>query len=332
MLDLYALGSSLVDTEFLVQPQVVERLGMTSGSMVMASAEQQRERIASLSALGLQPQNHCGGSAVNTLITATAMGASGALATRLADDANGGLFLQNLREGGVDCDPAMLDSGATGSCVVLVTSDAERSMSTDLGVSADFAAEDIDFSRATDASYVYAEGYLAFLPKMVPALCDLAKLAQQQSRCFALSLSDPSVVQGASPALEQILQTGAVGLLFGNEQEFVQLTGTDSWQDAEAVLREQRQVARYTITLGAQGVVTGESAGARAEVAGESVRAMDTLGAGDCFAGAFLYALTLGADMAQAAGYANTCAAELVQLQGPRLSPQRCHALAASHA
>ena len=123
------------------------------------------------------------------------MGAGAALATRLGADSHGRSFLTDLRHCGIACDVEPQRGATSGTCLALITPDAERTMSTHLGVNTELDAGDLMTPGLESAWLVYIEGYLVFIDAMVDALCEMQLHPGQQ---FILSLSDPSVVSGGA--------------------------------------------------------------------------------------------------------------------------------------
>ncbi|MBF2755036.1 MAG: tRNA glutamyl-Q(34) synthetase GluQRS [Gammaproteobacteria bacterium AqS3] len=319
---IFAVGSGLTDIEFRVEDGVLERLGLEKGAMSVADADQQRRRLNQLSSFKLRPQIHCGGSAVNSLYAARAMGAGTTLATRLGSDTHGRNFLRDLRHCGIACDARLQRGAVSGTCLALITPDAERTMSTHLGVNTEINADDLRSPALNSTWLVYIEGYLVFIDAMVEALCGMRLRPDQR---FILSLSDPGVVTGGGAGLRCILDANRPDLLFGNEQEFQLLTGEQSIQNIAGALAGRNWAGQFVMTRGSLGAVIGERGAADApfqitEVpTSRSVKAIDTLGAGDSFAGAFMYAMVCGRPLVQCAQFANGIAGELVRHFGPRL-------------
>jgi sugar/nucleoside kinase (ribokinase family) len=115
-----------------------------------------------------------------------------------------------------------------------------------------------------------------------------------------------------------------VDLLFCNAEEALGFTDTNSVPEAFAALKKFAR--SFAITLGADGALLfdGER---EIRVPGQAAKAIDTNGAGDMFAGAFLYGLCQGWDFEQAGLLANKAAAQVVSQYGPRLSPEQYRAL-----
>ena len=200
--------------------------------------------------------------------------------------------------------------------MVLISPDSERTMHTYLGITAELTAEQIDFEPLKTAKWLYIEGYLSTSDTARIAVKQARELAKAHGVKIALSLSDPAMVQYARQGLEELLDDG-VDLLFCNEQEALMFTNTENLDDAIAALKLNNQ--HIVITQGANGAVIIDPA-QQFHVAGRHGDAVDTNGAGDAFAGAFLYAINAGLSLEAAAQLAILISSEVVAQFGPRLA------------
>ncbi|MGV6807133.1 MAG: adenosine kinase, partial [bacterium] len=262
----------------------------------------------------------CGGSAANTVIALSHFGGRGFFACRVADDENGRIYLEGLEEAGVQYpNHEPLPQGESGRCLVLISPDAERSMNTYLGASEAFSESNIDFGRIAESEYLYIEGYLVTSETGRPAAIKAGEFARHNGTKIALSLSDPGIVTYFKKGLEAMVGSG-VDLLFCNRGEALEWTGADNLKDAADQLRS---IARqFAITNGSEGslLFDGET---YYSIDAHDVTAVDTNGAGDMFAGAFLYGLSEGFSFQDCGNFASLAAAAVVSHYGPRLHPQQ---------
>jgi sugar/nucleoside kinase (ribokinase family) len=198
----------------------------------------------------------------------------------------------------------------------MVTPDAERSMSTFLGATAEIDHTSLHPHDIARAKVYYMEGYLAASPTGTDAALKGRALAREAGVALAVTLSDMSMIKFCRAGLDAMLGDG-VDYLFCNEEEAQ--VWCDS-QDMEAICAQLSQVARVVcLTRSAKGCLLIEG-NQRTEVPATAVTALDTNGAGDMFAGAFLYAVTHGHSHVQAAQLANLAAGQVVSQYGNRLS------------
>ena len=321
----YGLGNALVDTEIQVRDDDLAQLGVDKGLMTLVDEARQQELVAQLEGHLVTASRASGGSAANTILAATRFGAPCFYSCRVADDGDGDFYLRDLTAAGVvhnrQQEPR---DGLTGRCLVLISEDSERSMLTHLGISESLSRADLVPAAIADSEFLYMESYLVTSPSGRAAAVAARRIAETSAVKTALSFSDPGIVEFFRDGLLEILGGQAIELLFCNQAEACQWSGSE---DQEATLEALGKIARsFAITRGARGalVFDGESL---LEIPAPQVTAVDSNGAGDMFAGAFLYALTNGHDYRAAAEFANRAAAQVVTRFGPRLSATEHDAL-----
>lgn len=315
--DIYAIGNALVDTEIEVSDAFLDRMGIGKGMMSLVDRERQLELIDALRGEADPHHQTCGGSAANTTIAARYFGSRCFYSCKVADDDTGALFVRELQAAGVDTNMAgERPAGISGTCLVMVTPDAERTMNTFLGISESVGEADLDLAALRASRYAYIEGYLVTSPSARAASIRLRELARENGTRVALTFSDPSMVRFFRDGLLEMIGDG-IDLLFCNEDEGMEFTGT---RTPEAALESLKQYARQVVmTRGPQGAVAFDGDTSH-WIAGVPVKAVDTNGAGDMFAGAFLYGLTQALDFPTAGRLACAAAARVVSDFGPRLS------------
>jgi sugar/nucleoside kinase (ribokinase family) len=315
----YGLGAALVDTEIEVNDDFLQQANIEKGLMTLVDESRQHELLDHLSEHLVASKRASGGSACNSIIAASYFGAKAFYSCKVAKDENGDFFKQDLKAAGVDTDNDAKHEGITGKCLVMITPDAERTMNTYLGISETLSPEDINERALKDSEWAYIEGYLVTSETGRAAAIKSREIAEQSGVKTALSLSDPGMVEYFRDGLSDMIGNG-VDLLFCNKDEALGWTNT---QTVEAAADAMKQHAKsFAITLGKDGAIVfdGETL---THVEGASAKAIDTNGAGDMFAGAFLYALTHGQSYPEAARLANQAAARVVSQFGPRLRAEQ---------
>lgn len=313
--DLYALGNALVDIEIEVNEQELERLGVEKGVMTLVDEERHDYLLSHLH--GNIHQRASGGSAANSVIALAQLGGKAFHSCKVGRDEAGVFYASDLNSAGVDNGLHQLEDnhGTTGKCLVMVTPDADRTMNTFLGISSELKEQDIHFDALADSKYLYLEGYLVSSPEAHLAALSAKKHAQNNGVKVATTLSDPNMVRFFKPQIEQILD-GGVDLLFCNDDEALEFTEQSDIHQAMDVLKHSaKQVA---ITLGKKGAIFFDGDELHT-IEAHPVKAVDTNGAGDMFAGAFLYGLTQGYSFADCGKLASFAAGHLVTQFGPRL-------------
>ena len=313
--DVYAIGNALVDIEYHTEDARLTALGIEKGLMTLIDEARQNSLV------GYLDDSHenmaCGGSAANSIIALTQFGGTAHFDCRVANDMAGQFFAEDLKQSGVysNLDWRRAAVGVTGKCLVFVTPDADRTMNTFLGVSAELDPNDIDHDALTQSQYAYIEGYLVTADCTRAAAVTVRQIAETRQVKTALTLSDPNMVRYFRDGLEQIIGNG-VDLLFANEDEANELAQSQDLNETISVLKKYAKT--FAMTRGRQGAIVFDG-NELFDIAPNPVNAIDTLGAGDMFAGAFLYALNQGMNYQQAGNLASMASAQLVTRFGPRL-------------
>ncbi len=314
-IDVYALGNALVDSEFKVTPEFLNEASIEKGLMTLIDEKRLKEISEKLNREA--DKRACGGSAANTVIALAQLGGSSFYAYKVNDDEDGKFYTTDLKANGVDFSKKSIAKGAdpTGRCVVFVTPDADRTMNSYLGISASFASENCDFDQIKDANYLYIEGYLVTSEKAMKAVDEAMSIAKSSGAKIALTLSDPGIVKFFKDQFKHILKE-PVDLLFCNEEEAMSLTDTENISDAFEGLKNYSKT--FAITTGKSGslVFNGEE---KIEVEGFEVEAVDSNGAGDMYAGAFMFALSQDKSFSDAGRLASFFSSRVVSSYGPRV-------------
>jgi sugar/nucleoside kinase (ribokinase family) len=313
--NIYGIGAALVDTEVEVADVFLANARIDKGVMTLVDEARQAELLGALASEDIKLQRKCGGSVCNSVVAASSLGAKTFFSGKVADDSDGKLYVDDLKEAGVSFHSAAPEPGITGKCLVMVTDDAERTMNTFLGASEALSAREIDQAALVDSEWFYVEGYLVTDEARTLATKVAVEIAKANGVKVAISLSDPFVVAVFGDALREVIG-GCVDLIFCNKDEAMAFTGTDTLEAAAEALKHCAKT--FAITDGANGAITFDG-NTMNQSKGVEAKATDTNGAGDMFAGAFLYAITSGKSYAWAASLANDCAARVVAQFGPRL-------------
>lgn len=311
--DVYGVGHALVDIQFKVESETLQRLGVEKGVMTLIDAERQHALFAGLAQEPIASAS--GGSAANTMIGVALFGGTAFYACLTGRDAWGDFYQSDLEKAGVATDPTHRADGITGQCVVFITPDADRTLNTFLGAGSEIGVDQLDAEKIAASQYVYLEGYLLSSDNGYAACRKAQELARQAGTSVALTLSDPFMVSTFQERFAQLVDDG-VDLLFCNEDEARTFTGTD--QREQAVARLGQRVSIACVTCGADGAHIHRQ-GQSIAIPGVPVTAVDTNGAGDLFAGGVLYGLTHGFSVEDAGRLGSYAAAQVVCQYGPRL-------------
>jgi sugar/nucleoside kinase (ribokinase family) len=321
--DVYGLGNALLDIEFEVSSEVLQDLEIDKGVMTLLDEASQDKIVSQLN--GHPQKRSCGGSAANTLIAISQFGGKSFYSCKVANDEPGQFYTEDLLNCGVATnlehhDPEL---GVTGKCLVFVTPDADRTMNTFLGISGNFSNLELVPEAIAESKYTYIEGYLVTGEHSKQAAIEARKIAYQTGKKVAFTLADLNMVKFFKPGLLEIIGSG-VDFLFANESEALKIAETE---DINAAIEYFKTLAQgFAITRGARGslVFDGENT---IEIAPFPVKAIDTVGAGDMFAGAFLYGITNNMSFAEAGRLGSLASATIVTKLGARLQTEETRSL-----
>jgi sugar/nucleoside kinase (ribokinase family) len=310
--DVYGIGNALVDIQAHLTDESLAKLKFAKGIMTLVEDVAQQEV---LSQIADQNTTRCaGGSAANTILGLAQFGGKAAYCGKVANDELGEFFLADMRKFGIRIE-VQPGRGPSGTCVILITPDAQRTMLTNLAVSSTLTPDDVDEETIRNSKYVYIEGYLFGGEPNHSAALRAIELAKKHGVKVALTVSDPFLIQYHKEEFWSLIE-GPVDLLFCNLDEARALTGHhDAIECAREIHRHAENVA---LTLGGDGSLLMHG-GEAIPIEGVPVKAIDTTGAGDMYAAGILYGITNGLSWKQAGHLASHAAARVVAQLGARL-------------
>jgi len=313
--DAFGMGNALVDIVFDASDGFIAKHGIEKGITTLVDEERQDSLIKELHLDHNQMQ--CGGSAANSIIAVNQFGGKCYYACRVANDEHGHFYLDDLKRTGVDTvyTHPTAPEGITGKCLVMVTSDASRTMQTFLGITSDFSRKEIDTTALKYSEYLYIEGYLVTSETGREAMKFAKQIAEHHGVKTSLTFSDPSMVKYFGDHLREVVGDG-VDLLFCNEEEAMLYTGKNDILEAREDLKKIAKT--FAITRGKNGAIIFDG-DTFIDIEPYPVKAIDTVGAGDMFAGAFIYGITHEHSMAEAGKIASLASSKVVTQYGPRL-------------
>ncbi len=315
--DVYGIGNALLDVEYeLKNPEFLDQIGIKKGLMTLVSHEKQEEIIAAMGKENIRNVTS-GGSVANSMAAIRHFGGKGFLSCRIAGDETGEKYHEEMKRIGLhsNFDHRPKPQGETGRCLVKVTPDSDRTMSTYLGVSVNLSESELNFEALARSKFLYLEGYLLSSPSAFEAVKKAKQFAHERHIKTALSLSDPFMVTSFHGQFRDLLQE-KVDLLFSNQEEALGFAKTRDLTEALDCLKQAAQ--QFAVTMGPRGSLVFDGQVLHT-IPPEPVKPIDTVGAGDMYAGAFLYALARDYDFLQAAQLANLASAYVVTQYGPRI-------------
>lgn len=327
-LDIYAFGHALVDEEYAVSEAFLQTLGIAKSHRTLIDFRRSQTLRDSAIQRGQLNLRSGGGSGANTIATAALLGARCHFSCLLGDDEDGRFYQQQLQQANIGTDRQVLDTqGHTGVCLVMLTPDAARTMNTYVGITDDIGPQHLNLDALKKADWVYIEGHLLIAEAGFQSAMKARDEARRHGKKLAVNFCDPAVARLCRERMA-ILLSEPVDLLFCNDEEAEIWSYSD---DPELQKAQLNKLARqWVITRGENGalVFDGEQEN---RIDAHEVTAVSTLGAGDTFAGAFMYAVTQGRSFAEAGRLASLASAHLVQQAGPRLTAEQLNAILQHH-
>lgn len=310
--DVVAIGNAIVDVIARCDDDFLAREGLHKASMRLIDAAE-AERLYARMGPGVQIS---GGSAANTVAGVASLGGSAGFIGRVARDAFGDVFRHDINSLGIAYDtPPAGGVEPTGRCLILVTPDGERTMSTFLGASTGLGPGDLDAAMIAGAKILYLEGYLFDPPEAKQAFHLAVKIAADSGGLVALSLSDRFCVDRHRTEFLSFIEKG-VDILFANKDELLSLYQTDDLEKACTAVFRHCRIAAITCSAEGSVIVSGAE---RIRIATAPVdRVVDTTGAGDLYAAGFLYGHARGLPLDACGRLASLAAGEIISHIGAR--------------
>jgi sugar/nucleoside kinase (ribokinase family) len=310
--DVAAIGNAIVDVIAPCSDAFLTDEGLAKGGMTLID-DAQADVLYGRMAAGIEAS---GGSAANTVAGVASFGGRAAYIGKVADDQLGKVFTHDINAIGVNFDvPPLVGGAATARCLINVTPDGQRTMSTFLGASTRLTPADVDRKVIESAKIIYLEGYLFDPTDAREAFAKAAGLARASGRLIALTLSDAFVVHRYRETLLGFIDS-EVDILLANDVELTALFETDDFDTAARAMRGRAKLAG--VTRGEQGSVILSGDDLHAVPAVPVQKVVDTTGAGDQYAAGFLYGLAQGRPLDVCGRLGSLAAAEVISHYGPR--------------
>lgn len=312
-LDVLALCNVLKDIVIQVHDEELEALGLTKGVMHLMSEEQQQRILNYFAAR--EKTYEMGGSGPNMIRTLAALGLKVSQAGMVGNDRNGELYLQRMQELGIHNNILQSPMGSTGTSIVLISPDGERTMNTCLGMSRCYTTHDIPEADIARSAFLVVTGYQWDTPNQIEAVNHAIRVAKHHHTRIVLDLSDPLCVERHRETFINILEE-YVDVVFSNLKEARMLTGQQDIQSNLNALAALVNIA--VLKCGAQGawIQHGQE---KIFIPANPVQVVDTTAAGDMFAGGFLSGLVRGCSLEEAGHLAAFCAETVIQVIGARI-------------
>ncbi|MCC6007469.1 MAG: adenosine kinase [Rhodobacteraceae bacterium] len=307
------IGNAMVDVLCQVDDAFLSRAGVEKGIMQLIDMPR---AVALYGQMG-PAREVSGGSAANTIAGFAALGGRTAYVGKVRDDQLGAIFAHDMRAQGADYETPFAPAQTTeetGRCMVLVTPDGERSMSTYLGVSEHLSPTDIDPAQMAQAEWLYLEGYRFDGPESHAAFAKAISATRAAGGRVSLTLSDPFCVKRHRDAFRAMIRDH-VDLLFCNQHELLAMYRNATLDEAMDEAASEIDIVACTASEQGAWVLAG---GERHHAPAVATSVVDATGAGDLFASGFLWGMIEGRPWAECARMGCIAAGEVISHIGAR--------------
>lgn len=310
--DVVGIGNAIVDIIARCDDAFLDAQGLSKGHMQLVD---QAAAAKLYDAIGPAVEVS-GGSAANTIAGVASFGGTAAYIGKVADDDFGRIFAHDIKASGVRFETKPAQSATpTARSIVLVTPDAERTMSTYLGISPQLDSSEVDPEVIKNSRLLYLEGYLFDAPEAMAAFRLAAKAAKSSNCEVSLTLSDGFCVDRHRSAFLDFIRDD-IDILFANESEILSLYETNSLETALENVSSDAKIAAVTRSEKGSIIVSGTE---RHEANAEAIDSVaDTTGAGDLYAAGFLFGRARNMSLPQSARLGHLAAAEIISHIGAR--------------
>jgi len=306
---IYGIGNPLIDITINAKDSDIVNLGMDKGTMKLVDEKQQLEIISYFK--NAEQKFSPGGSAPNTIIACAGLGVPSLISGKIGKDKFGDIYLNQVKKIGALSGLVQTD-GPTGTSIVLVTPDGERTMNTHLGTCRDYGSDDIDIMQLADASYFYFTGYMWDTLSQKGAIQKAISIAKGKNIRIGFDVADPFVVKRYKNEFIKMIRDD-VDIVFANEAEIGILFESANINKS---INQLRQIVKTgCIKLGGKGSIIFNN-NEKYHVKANHVIVKDTTGAGDMYAAGFLSSISQRNDYQLAGEWGSILAEEIIQISG----------------
>jgi sugar/nucleoside kinase (ribokinase family) len=303
------IGNAIVDVLCKVDDNFIQNNSLTKSTMKLVD---EKEFSSLLSNLKIS-ETVAGGSVANSIVGLSQLGNKVGFIGKISDDDLGNKYEQDLKKEKVEYFYSKKKERIpTGTCLILITPDSERTMITFLGTAGKINKEDIDVNAIKKAEILFLEGYLwdEGEPK---------KAFDKAIRCsnkVAMSLSDLFCVERHKADFLNLVKS-RLDITFSNEQEIMSLINTSNFNE---VIEFSKKIKKLiVITRGDKGALAINGDEVVECLANKNLKVVDLTGAGDLFAGGFLHGLINGKTIKESLVKGTEMSSKVIQIIGARI-------------
>lgn len=322
MKTVYGIGNPLIDVFVNVTDAELTGLGLHKGTMNLINLERRQELVEFINKK--KPSYSCGGSCPNTIITLASMGVPATLAGKVGQDDLGHIYKDKLSEIDVKDNLTFSENGATGSSIILITPDSERTMNTYLGANRDFCASDVVDKEVEEADFFHFTGYMWDTENQKESIIKALEIAKKNNTIISFDIADQFAVGRYHDDFLKLIPENC-DIVFANKDEARMLF--DNYDPRNCCKTLGKLCKTAVVKNGKKGsYVCHEGTLYEIPVQG-SVAPIDTTGAGDNYAAGFLYGLCHGMNVEDSATIASILAGQIITQIGSQFSKEKASSL-----
>ena len=314
----YGIGNPLIDVIVNVTDEELRSLGLYKGIMSLINLDKRLELTAFIK--GKTPTFSCGGSAPNTIITLSSLGIDSTIAGKIGSDEYGTIYKNRLNSLGVRDNLAVSDSNVTGSSIILITPDSERTMNTYLGANRDFCPDDVIESEVARADFFQFTGYMWDTQNQMQAIHKALDIAKRNNVMVSFDIADPFAVGRYHDAFLELIKNDC-DIVFANKEEARIMF--DNYDPYECCKTMGKLCETAIVKNGKKGSFVSHRRRIYEIPVQGPATPVDTTGAGDTYAAGFLYGMCLGLDIERCGNMASALAGQIIKQVGAQFSEER---------
>ena len=304
------IGNAIVDVICKVEDKFIPQNNLTKSTMKLVDEAEFKKLLSTLKIKGTVS----GGSVANSIVGLSQLGNEVGFIGKVSDDELGNKYEEGLKKENVQFFYSKKkESIPTGTCLILITPDSERTMVTFLGTAGKINENDIDVGAVKNSTILFLEGYLWDEGDPKKAF----EKAIINSNKVAMSLSDLFCVERHKPHFLELVKN-KLDITFANEQEIMSLIDVKKFDEVINFAKEIKKL--IVVTRGDKGAVAINNDEIVECSAKKNLQIKDLTGAGDLFAGGFLHGLINNKSNKESLETGTEMSSKVIQIIGARLN------------
>ena len=304
------IGNAIVDVICKVEDQFINQNNLTKSTMKLVDETEFKKLLSTLKI----EETISGGSVANSIVGLSQLGNKVGFIGKVSDDDLGNKYEEGLKKESVQFFYSKKkETISTGTCLILITPDSERTMVTFLGTAGKINENDINTNAVKSSEILFLEGYLWDEGEPKKAF----EKAINNANKVAMSLSDLFCVERHKPRFLDLVKNN-LDITFSNEQEIMSLIDVKNFDEVISFAKEVNNL--IVITRGEKGAVAINKKEIVECSAKKDLQIKDLTGAGDLFAGGFLHGLINNKSTKESLETGTEMSSKVIQIIGARLN------------